>query len=59
MVAGIFAATLIAGWMFAARNADIVAVDVLAMRVPDVRLWLALLIAFGAGGLRSEFQAAS
>lgn len=51
MVAGIFAATLIAGWMFAARNADTVAVDVLAVRVSDVKLWLALLIAFAAGGL--------
>ena len=49
MVAVIFAATLIVGWTFAARNAGSVAVDVLAVRVPDVKLWLALLIAFAAG----------
>jgi uncharacterized integral membrane protein len=52
LVAGaIFAAMLIAGWTFAHRNEVVVDVDLLALRVAEVRLWLALLAAFTAGGL--------
>ena len=51
MAAGIFAATLVAGWTFAARNGDVVAVDMLAVRVSEVKLWLALLPAFAGWAL--------
>ena len=51
LAAAIFTATLIAGWMFAARNGVLVDVDALALRVTEVKLWLALLVAFAAGVL--------
>ena len=52
LVAGaIFATVLVAGWSFAHRNGAVVDVDLLALRVADVKLWLALLVAFAAGAL--------
>ncbi len=51
VAAVIFMATLIAGWRFAAGNAGAVEIDLLVWVVPDVRQWLALLVAFAAGGL--------
>ena len=49
LAAVIFTAMLVAGWKFAAGNAVDVDIDVLAMRVTEVKLWLALLTAFAAG----------
>ena len=49
VAAAIFTATLVAGWMFAARNGALVDVDMLALRLADVKLWLALLVAFAVG----------
>jgi hypothetical protein len=49
VAAALFAATLIAGWMFASRNGALVDVDVLVVQVPEVRLWLVLVVAFAAG----------
>ena len=51
VAAAIFAATLIAGWMFASRNGALVDVDVLVAQVPQVKLWLVLVVAFGAGAI--------
>jgi uncharacterized integral membrane protein len=52
LVAGvIFAAMLVAGWTFAHRNGAVVDVDLLALHVSEVKLWLALLAAFAAGAL--------
>jgi len=49
VVAVIFTALLVAGWMFAARNGGVVDVDVLALKIPEVKLWLVLLVAVALG----------
>ena len=53
VAAAIFAATLIAGWIFASRNGALVDVDVLVAHVPEVKLWLVLVVAFATGLLVS------
>lgn len=46
------AAVLVAGWVFAGRNAEPrVAVDFWFVAAPEVSLWQALVVAFGAGAL--------
>ena len=49
LAAALFAATLIAGWLFASRNEARVDVDVLVVQVPEVKLWLVLVVAFALG----------
>ena len=46
----VFVLLLVAGWQIAARNADLVHIDYLFGEVKGVRVWLALLISFVAGG---------
>jgi hypothetical protein len=47
----LFVALFWAAWQFTHRNDAPIAVDLLAVRVPAVPTWAALMAAFGAGGL--------
>lgn len=51
LVIAVFSAMLIAGWMFASANGEDVKIDLLAVRLPEVKLWLALAVAFAAGAV--------
>jgi hypothetical protein len=46
---GIFVGLGLVAWRFAARHAGIVTIDLWLLRWEEVPLWLALVVAFGAG----------
>jgi uncharacterized membrane protein YciS (DUF1049 family) len=48
---GALVATLVAGWLFAARNEGLVRVDYLVGETLDVALWQVLVVAFALGAL--------
>ena len=54
----LFVALFWAAWQFTHRNDAPIAVDLLAVRVPAVPTWAALMAAFGAGGLLAGLAAA-
>ncbi|MEN8181592.1 MAG: lipopolysaccharide assembly protein LapA domain-containing protein [Myxococcota bacterium] len=48
---------LVAGWLFAARNDLSVAIDLLILQVPEVRLWAVLVGSFVLGAAAAGFAA--
>jgi uncharacterized integral membrane protein len=51
MVLALFAGLFVAVWRFASTNGTEIPIDLLFLQIPAVPIWMALLIAFGAGAL--------
>jgi len=49
LLLAVFAAALVGGWRFAARNGAPVSVDLLVTTTGEAPMWLVLLVAFAAG----------